>query len=106
MPGHGYGIQHRFLAPNNLFHSPNFRFGAGFVLRRPGVVTGGYGDYDYASDADDYGPYAVDDIDNLHFRVQEPFGPWDVGRPPVRADSDAPYVWDRMEPWRNYRPQD
>jgi hypothetical protein len=101
--GIGFGFHHRFLAPTHLFHSPHLRFGAGFVSHRFEQVTGGYGDYDYGADADDYGPYD-DDIDNLHFRAQEPFGPGDIGRPP--AEEDAPYVSERMGSWRGYQPQD
>ena len=96
---HGFG-RHGFVR----FHQPNFRFGY-FAPHRIIQSTGGYGDYDYAADEDDYGPYA-DDIDNLHFRAQEPFGPGDIGRPPVRAEEDAPYPSDRADPWHGYEPRD
>jgi len=106
MHGHGFGFHHRFLPPQNLFRRPDFDFGAGFRSRRLVETTGGYGDYDDASE-DDYGSYAEDDIDNLHFRVQEPFGPGDIGRrPPVRAEGDAPDLSDRMDPWHGYEPED
>jgi hypothetical protein len=99
--GHGFG----FRRPTIRFHSPHFRFGD-FRSHELGVFMGGAGDFDYASDEGDYGPDAGDDIDNLHFRVQEPFGPGDIGRPPVRADADARYLSDRMEVWHGYGPQD
>lgn len=103
MGGHGFGFhgfgRHGFVG----FHQPDFRFGD-FASHRITVFTGGPGDYDYANE-DDSGPYE-DDIDNLHFRVQEPFGPGDIGRPPVRAEEDAPYLSDRGAPWHGYEPQD
>jgi hypothetical protein len=99
--GRGFGFHHRFLAAFP-FRQRKFDFGEGFRSHQLVEATGGYGDYDYASD-DDYGPYPGDDIDNLHFRVQEPFGPGDIGRrPPVRAEQEAPYVSDRMDPWHGY----
>jgi hypothetical protein len=104
--GHGFGFHHRFLGPTHLFHSPHYRFGAGFASHRSHEVTGGYGGGDYASNDEDYGPYADDDIENLHFRAQEPFGPGDIGRPPVHADADAPYMSDSMDSWHGYEPQD
>lgn len=101
--GHGFGFhgfgRHGFVR----FHQPQFRFGD-FALHRTNEFTGGYGDYDDA-DEDDYGSDG-DDVDNLHFRVQEPFGPGDIGRPPVRAEADAPYLSDRADPWHGYQPQD
>ena len=100
--GHGFGFHHRF----HQFREPDFHFGAGFRSHRLVEVTGGYGDYDYASE-NDYGPYGDDDdIDDLHFRVQEPFGPGDIGqRPPVRAEGEGPYLSDRMDPWHGYGPE-
>lgn len=32
------------------------------------------------------GAYPDDEDQQLHFRVQEPFGPWDIGQPPDRPD--------------------
>ena len=102
------GIQgrgfHHLPRPFNRFHPTHFRFG-GFRSHELGLFTGGPADYDYAADEDDYGPDAGDDIDNLHFRAQEPFGPGDIGRPPVRAEADAPYFSDRMDAWHGYEPQ-
>ena len=92
--GHGFGFHHFLPRPTNQFHRPHFRF-AGFGSHRVASVAGGYGDYDEAYD---------DDIGNLHFRVQEPFGPGDIGRPPVRAEADAPYDSERMKPWDGYGP--
>jgi len=100
---HGFGFPPRFFRPAYPFLQPHFNFGAGFVSHQQGVVTGGYGDEDYASD-DDYGSYADDDIDNLHFRVQEPFGPGDIGRPPVRAEEETPYMPDGMDPRSGFAP--
>jgi hypothetical protein len=102
--GHGFGFRGFLPRPFNRFPSSHFRFGD-FRSHQLGIFTGGSGDFDYATDEDDYGPDAGDDIDNLHFRVQEPFGPGDIGRPPVRAEADAPYMSDRMDPWHSYEPQ-
>lgn len=105
--GHGFGFPHRFrphfFRQLNPFHQRQPNFGAGFVSHQSNIVTGGYGDDDYAS-GDDSGSYEDDDIDNLHFRVQEPFGPGDIGRPPVRAEEEAPYMSDRTDPWHGYAP--
>jgi hypothetical protein len=93
---HGFG--RRGVA---RFHSAHFRFG-NFGPRRTVEFAGAYGDY--ADGVDDaYGAYD-DDIDNLHFRVQEPFGPGDVGRPAVGAE--PPFISDRMDPRDGYEPQD
>jgi hypothetical protein len=72
------------------------------------VVTGGVGDDEYASD-DNEGSYADDDISDLHFRVQEPFGPGDLGRPLPPPETGSPYMSDmrdRMAPWPGYEPRD
>jgi hypothetical protein len=94
MQGHGFGF-HRFVpTPTNQFqfHQPRFNFGRGF-RSRSSSVAGGYGDSD-------------DDISELHFRVQEPFGPGDIGRPPVRAEGeDAPYGPEGMGPGPGYDPR-
>ena len=102
---HGFGFHHRFLPPTQLFHEPGFDFGAGFRSHGSRVVTGGYEDDDYASD-DDYGSYSDEDIENLHFRAQEPFGPGDIGRETDREEPKAPYMPDRMGSWQGYRPED
>src|SRR5437016_584201 len=98
--GHGFGFHHLRLFHPLHFHVTHFRFG-GFRSHTVPVFTGGAGDFDYAADEEDYGPETGDDIDNLHFRVQEPFGPGDIGRPPVRAEEDAPYMSGRMAPWHS-----
>lgn len=91
--GHGFGPRHGlifhrgFFRPVRPFHRPFFNFGAGFRSHQSNEFVGGYGDYD---SGDDYGAYG-DDIEELHFRVQEPFGPGDIGRPPARAEEDVPY---------------
>lgn len=94
---HGFGFHRRFLPGTEPFHQRQFDFGSGFRSHAPRVMTGGIGDYDYAYDDDD-GPYADDDIENLHFRAQEPFGPGDIGRPPVRAEPEPPYILDPAAP--------
>lgn len=86
-PRHGLIFHHGFFRPVRPFHRPFFNFGAGFRSHQSNEFSGGYGGND--SD-DDYGGYG-DDIEDLHFRVQEPFGPGDIGRPPARADQDVPY---------------
>jgi|SRR5215469_7814742 len=85
----GFGSTGMGSAP--LFHgarsgSPGFppqnRFvpGAGFVQgrcpRSAFVRCAGAGSVSAAYPDDE------DDIEKLHFRVQEPFGPWDIGRSP------------------------
>jgi len=90
---HGFGFRTRFLPPLRPFSQPRLNFGAGFASHQSSVVTG-YGG----------GGYGEDDIEDLHFRVQEPFGPGDIGRPPAGADEDAPYMSDRMGPWDGYAP--
>ena len=103
--GHGLGFHYGLPIPFNRFRPAHFRFG-GFRSHQLGIFTGGAGDFDYATDEDDYGPDAGDDIDNLHFRAQEPFGPGDISRPPVRSETDVPYMSDRMDAWHGYEPQD
>lgn len=97
------GFHHRFLPPRHLFHQSHFDFGAGFASRRLSEETGAFGDYAGAY-GDDYDSYADEDIENLHFRVQEPFGPGDIGQPPRSADEDAPYLPDRMDSRRGDAP--
>ena len=99
---HGFGFGHRFPPANRIFRQPRFNFGAGFVSHRGTVVAGGYGDDD--STSGDYGSYS-DDIEDLHFRVQEPFGPGDIGQPPIPAGEDSPYAPDRMYPGGGYEPR-
>lgn len=97
--GRGFGFHHRFLPPAYLFHQSHFDFGKGFRSHQPLEAAGGYGG------DDTYGPDADYDIDNLHFRVEEPFGPGDIGRrPPVREEGEGPYESDRMDPWHEYAP--
>lgn len=87
--GHGLIFHHGFFRPIRPFHRPFFNFGAGFRSHQSNGFVGGYGDSGYDSD-DDYSGYG-DDIEDLHFRVQEPFGPGDIGRPPAREEEDVPY---------------
>ena len=88
---HGFGFHHRFPPSKHLFHPSRFDFGAGFAPRRPNEVAGGYGDYDSDGDV-----LYEDDVENLHFRVQEPFGPGDIGRLPAGADADS-YATERRD---------
>lgn len=102
--GHGRGIgfhgfgQRRFVR----FHPGHFRFG-NFGPQRTVEFAGAYGDSADVTDEDAYGAYD-DDIDNLHFRVQEPFGPGDIGRSPV--GDEPPFTSDRMNPGHADEPQD
>ena len=94
--GFHHGIRYRFVPPGRLFRRPHLAFGAGFAAHRVhALAAGGYGDYGYGSD-EDYDS-DTDDIENLHFLVQEPFGPGDIGRPPVAADEDVPYMSERRD---------
>jgi len=101
--GHARGIGFHGFSRRGVvrFHPRHFRFG-NFGPRRTVEFTGGYGDYadGLADDADG----AYDDIDNLHFRVQEPFGPGDIGRPAVGAE--PPFTSDRTDLGHGYEPQD
>jgi hypothetical protein len=96
LQGHGFGFHHFLPRPTNQARA-HFRFGRGFRSRSVSVA-GGYGD--------DEGSYGSDDISELHFRVQEPFGPGDIGRPPMRAEEGGPYSPDRMDPWHGDEPPD
>jgi len=97
---HGFGFRPSFLPPSHLFHQPHYNFGAGFRSHQSGGLAGGAGD----DTSDDYGAYA-DDISDLHFRVQEPFGPGDIGRPlPPPAEAYVSDMPDRMGPG-GYEPQ-
>jgi hypothetical protein len=88
-----FGFHHFLPRPTNQPHA-HFRFGRGFRSRSVSFA-GGYGDE---------GSYGSDDISELHFRVQEPFGPGDIGRPPVRAEEDGPYGPERMDPRQGDEP--
>ena len=89
-----------FLHPRPFFpfHQPHVRFG--HFRQRNMQSTVGYGGDDYDDNYDD------DAISNLHFRVQEPFGPGDIGRPPVGAEAEGPYMGDRFGPPPGYEPED
>ncbi|HEX4078499.1 MAG TPA: hypothetical protein VHX61_06460 [Rhizomicrobium sp.] len=72
--------------PLPAFHSRGFgRFGAGrFAGNDEAVGDDDTGDYD-----DSYDP----GLDALHFRVQEPFGPGDIGRPQAPEGPYGPTAW-------------
>ena len=89
---HDLGGRFVYRAPRQLFSRSHFNFGAGFAFRRSDIGNGG--DYAGALD-DDYGT-SGEDIENLHFRVQEPFGPGDIGRRQSRPEEEAPYVPDEI----------
>jgi len=81
----GFGVKHVFPRPTNQFHHRHFH-------ARTTQFAGGYGD----NADDDY------DIEDLHFRVQEPFGPGDIGRPPIPGDENVPYMPERPDLWQGY----
>jgi hypothetical protein len=81
---------------------PN-NFGRGFQGARSGWAGGPYsaGVADFDSDEGD--GFAGGD---LHFRVQESFGPGDIGRPtpPQRPEDYGQWDAARMDPWHGYGP--
>ena len=101
---HGFRVHSPFFSPLHPFHQRQPNFGAGFASRQSNVLAGGYGDSDDSYDDDYDNSYVDDSISNLHFRVQEPFGPGDIGRRPVPDEEDAPYMPERMEPGPGYEP--
>jgi hypothetical protein len=102
---HGFHSRSFLLRPNNFrFGFPQARFGrlrfeaAGGGAYSADVAAGDYGDYD---ESDDYAP------EDLHFRVQDSFGPGDIGRPsppPPQAYDNGPWDSARMDPWHGYEP--
>jgi hypothetical protein len=92
----------RFGQRNFWPGSPRFRFGtARFEGWGGGAYSAGVAGFDYDDD-DGFAP------DDLHFRVQESFGPGDIGqpaRPPVAYDY-GPWGTARMDPWHGYEPSD
>lgn len=95
---HGFASHPRFFRPFHPSHRQQPDFGAGFASHQSNVLAGGYGDT-----SDD--SYSNDDIEDLHFRVQEPFGPGDIGRPPASAEEDAPYMSEGTDPGPGYAPE-
>ena len=92
---HGHHLGFRPFFP---FQTRQPDFGTGFRSHNALQTTGGYG-----GDSDD--DYDNDDISSLHFRVQEPFGPGDIGRPPERGEADGPYMQDGYGPPPGYEPE-
>lgn len=103
----GFHGSHGFHSPGFLFHLHHHGFGAPFPRSRfgstrfegwsGGPYSAGVADFDYGGDSD----FAPED---LHFRVQESFGPGDIGRPtppPERYDN-GPGDAARMDPWHGY----
>ncbi|MGH6889156.1 MAG: hypothetical protein ACREHF_08180 [Rhizomicrobium sp.] len=88
-----------------------FRFGRpyqGFRFRSfpesSETVAGDDDMYDY--DTGGFG-YDEGDLADMHFRVEDSFGPWDVGlRPPPPDYASGPWEDARMDPWHGYEPQD
>src|ERR1700722_6071787 len=92
-----------------LFHSHRHNFRAAFPdaeFGRPqsegwggGAYSGNVAGFDY--DEGDY--FAPED---MHFRVQDSFGPGDIGRspPPPEPYDDGPWEGARMDPWHGYEP--
>lgn len=77
---------------------------AGFRGFRDSTVTVASDDDtdDYDTGDEDFGG----DLADMHFRVQDSFGPWDVPIRPVVAEPPGPYTAERMDPWHGYEPQD
>jgi hypothetical protein len=65
-----------------------------------GAYSAGVAGFDYDTD-DDFAP------EDLHFRVQDSFGPGDIGRqaPPPEPYDDGPWHGARMDPWHGYDAQ-
>jgi hypothetical protein len=91
------------------FHQRNLRVAfpdAGFGSARSegwggGAYSAGLAGFDY-DEADDFAP------EDLHFRVQDSFGPGDIGRPspPPQPYDYGPWEAARMDPWHGYEPDD
>ena len=81
-PGYFHGFRGFHGYPPAAFQSRGVgRFGAGRFAGN-GETVGG-------DDMDDYDDSYDPGLDALHFRVQEPFGPGDIGRP--QAPPEGPY---------------
>lgn len=100
-----FGGFHRHPWPANHFRFPlrrrpfaAFRFG-----RFPETGEMVAGD-DYTDDYDD--AYSDGDLADMHFRVDESFGPWDVPTRPMMREPTDTGPWDaaRMDPWHGYEP--
>lgn len=103
---HGFrGFHSRLLFHNRRFNftpgSSPLRFGrAQFAGWSGGAYSADVVGFDYDQN-DDFAP------DDLHFRVQDRFGPGDIGRtppPPPASYDKGPWDAARMDPWHGYEP--
>jgi hypothetical protein len=104
---HGtHGFHSRFpfhyYGPNFAVTFPGERFG---TARNEGWSGGAYSGDVAGFDYDDDSDFAAED---LHFRVQDSFGPGDIGRPPPPPEpyDYGPWGAARMDPWHGYEPDD
>jgi hypothetical protein len=92
----GWFHGHRVIAPfpfNRFGPGPYGDWGGG------GIAAGGdYENGDYVA--------ADEGLDGMHFRVQEPFGPGDLGRPMPPPPDSGPWDTARLDPSNGYEPQD
>ena len=77
---------------------PNATFGS---ARLEGWGGGAYSAGVADFDSDQNNDFAAED---MHFRVQDSFGPGDIGRPPPPPEPYAGGPWDaaRLDPWHGY----
>jgi hypothetical protein len=102
-PGGVHGF-HGFHSRSFPFGFHRYNFGVGFSNGR----AAGWGGGAYSGDVAGFGYDGDDDFapEDLHFRVQESFGPGDIGR---QAAPDETYDYGpgeaaRMDPWHGYEP--
>ena len=101
---HGVHSGRTFFGPHNFrFRNPRLRFARQqFDGWGGGAYSGDVAAYGYDGD-DDFAP------EDLHFRVQESFGPGDIGRPsppPAQTYDNGPWDSARMDPWHGYGSDD
>jgi hypothetical protein len=104
--GHG-GHQFHFGPLPFPFHEQ--RLMAGFPNARFGEARfEGWGGGAYGGDVEAYDPDEGDfTAEDLHFRVQEPFGPGDVGRrPPPGPYASGPWEGAGQDAWDGYESDD
>jgi opacity protein-like surface antigen len=92
-PFHFHRRDFRIAFPNAEFGSARSEGWGG------GAYSGDVAGFDYGED-DDFAP------EDLHFRVQDSFGPGDIGRPspPPQPYDDGPWDATRMDPSHGYEP--
>jgi hypothetical protein len=81
---------------------PNERFGrARFEGWSGGAYSSDVAAYDDSEDEDSGG-------EDMHFRVQDRFGPGDIGRPtpPEPPRDDGAWDGQRLDPWHGYEPEE